>query len=195
MAIGSIPKTKDEVRAFYEGSPGEQGGTPNGTGVTVSASQAGYTKTVLSFENVAIAMADAAGVVAYGGLKVFDFPEGLIHILGATANLDLTKSSAGIIATWDGDFGVGTVTASNNATLASTEQNVIPTTATPQAVAGVTTADGVSTGSVLLDGTTTPVDLFLNFLVDDADHDVTTTPADIIVNGTLTFIWAHLGDK
>lgn len=152
-------------------------------------------RSVFTFTDCAVALADEAGVVAYAGLKFFDAPEGLIVIIGASANLALTKSSAGVNADWDGDFGVGTVTASNNNSLASTEQNIIPTTATPQAVAGATTAKGESTAVVVLDGTTTPVDLYVNFLVDDADHDVTGTACNLILNGTIVVHWAQIGDN
>lgn len=196
MAIGgTIPKTKAEQRAFFAGAAGAQGGTSNGKGVTIEASQAGYTKTVLRFEDTPIPLVDEAGVVAYGSLKVFDLPVGLILIAGAVADLAVTKSSAGVIAAFDGDFGVGSAAAGNNNALAGTEQNIIPTTATPQAVAGATTAKGISTGGLQLDGTAGAVDVFLNFLVDDADHDVTTTPCNLILNGTLTLLWALAGDK
>lgn len=168
---------------------------PTVAGLTGSVDVIGPVQRVtLTFDDVALAMVDEAGVVAYAGLKVLDLPEGAYVIHGAVADFDLTKSSAGISATWDGDFGVGTVTASNNATLATTEQNIIPTTATPQAVAGVSTARGVSTAAVYLDGTTTPSDVYVNFLVDDADQDVTGTPANIIVNGTLTIVYTYLGN-
>lgn len=187
-----VMKSKKDFRSAYNAF-NATGGTVAGTGVAAS-NAAGYTKTVLTFKDTPIPLADNAGVVAYGGLKVFDFPQGSIAIQGATANLAVTKSSAGVIATFDGDFGLGTVTATNDATLATTEQNVIPTTATPQAVSGATTAKGRSTAALLLDGTTTAVDLFLNFLVDDADHDVTTTPCNLILNGTVTVLWANMGD-
>lgn len=179
-------------------------GTPTaagaGAGSGNQASQIGTAamqKTVLKFTNQAIPLTDEAGVVAYGGLKIFDFPEGAILFQGAVADLALTKSSAGVNADWDGDFGLGTVTASNNATLSSTEQDLIPTTATPQAVAGATTAKGKSTATEsgqILDGTSTPKDVFLNFLVDDADHNVAGTACNLIVNGTVTLFWANLGD-
>lgn len=168
---------------------------PDVTGLTGESKGAGHFRTlVLTFDDVAFALTDEAGVVAYSGKKVIDFPEGAVAILGAVADFALTKSSAGVIATFDGDFSVGTVTASNNASLSSTEQNIIPTTPTPQAVSGATTADGVSTAALYLDGTTTPVDVYVNFLVDDADHDVTTTPCNLIVNGTLTLHYLWLGN-
>lgn len=154
-------------------------------------------KTVFTFVNVAVALTDEPGVVAYGGKQIYDFPAGIICFEGAAQNFALTKSSAGVNADWDGDVGLGTVTASNNGTLASTEQNVIPTTATPQAVAGVTTADALSTQTehgVIVNGSATPVDLFLNFLIDDADHNVTGTACNLIVNGELVVFWKNMGD-
>ena len=171
-------------------------GAAAGTGVVASEAGNGIVnKTVLTFTNTPVALADNAGVVAYGSLKVYDFPEGNIHIMGAVSDVALTKSSAGVNADWDGDMGVGSAAANNTNALSTTEQNIIPTTATPQAVAGVTTADGVSTGSVTIDGTATPVDLYFNLLVDDADHDVTGTACNLILNGTLTVHWINLGDK
>jgi hypothetical protein len=172
-------------------------GAVAGTGVTVS--ERGSTvihRTVFTFLNTAVVLADEAGVVAYGGLKIYDFPAGAIKFIGCLTDVDLTKSSIGVNADWDGDFGLGTITASNNATLAATEQNILPTTATPQAVAGVTTANGFSTAAedVTIDGTATAVDMFFNILIDDADHDVTGAACNIILNGTLTLIWTNLGD-
>jgi len=168
-----------------------------GAGAIQQAGFGASRQSIITFDDRSIALVDEAAVVAYAGSQVFDFPAGLILFEGAVADLALTKSSAGVNDDWDGDFGLGTVTASNNATLAATEQNLIPTTATPQAVSGATTAKGLSTASesgILLDGTSTPVDVFLNFLVDDADHDVTTTPCNLIVNGTLKLFWKLLGD-
>jgi flagellin-like hook-associated protein FlgL len=170
-------------------------GAVAGTGVTVEERGGDVVhQTILHFTASAFAMVDEAGVVAYAGKKVYDFPAGNIIVLGAVADLDLTKSSAGVNDTWDGDFGIGTVTASNNATLATTEQNIIPTTATPQAVAGVTTANGANTAVAVLDGTATAVDAYVNILVDDADHDVTGTACNIIANGTVTITWVNAGD-
>lgn len=154
-------------------------------------------RTTITFVSRSLSMTDEAGVVAYGGTKIYDFPAGSILILGAVANLTILKSGAGINADFDGDFGVGTVTASNNATLSSTEQNIIPTTATAQAVAGATTAVGLNAAAIApLDGTTTAVDMYLNFLIDDADQDITGGGASsLLISGTLTLTWINLGDK
>lgn len=174
-------------------------GTASGTGVTASELGDGAIhKTTLTFTNTPCPLVDEAGVVAYCGLKVYDMPEGNIRFLGASTDIDLTLSAAGVNADWDGDIGIGSVTASNNATLSSTEQNIVPTTATPQAASSATTADAQSTATeatTTLDGTATAVDVYLNLLVDDADHDVTTTPTNLIVNGTLTLVWSSTGDN
>lgn len=172
------------------------GSAPTITGMTCSEGGAhAFRQTTFTFTSCAFALTDAAGVVAYTGKKIYDFPAGNILILGATANLTLGKSSAGVNADFDGDFSLGTVTASNNATLSSTEQNIIPTTPTPQATAGATTAKGINAAAIApLDGTGTAVDLYLNFLVDDTDHDVTSTPCNLLVSGTVTVTWVPLGD-
>lgn len=180
----------------YVQGVGGHGSVPTVTGLTVVEQGAGpLRQSVITFDDVAFALTDVAATVAYSGKKVYDFPAGSIKIFGAVADLALTKSAAGVNNDWDGDFGVGTVTASNNATLATTEQDIIPTTATPQAASGATTAKGRNAADIApFDGTSTAVDVYLNFLVDDADQDVTTTPTNLIVNGTLTITWANLGD-
>lgn len=176
----------------------ERVGAANGTGVVATEAGSSFLHvTTLTLTNTPITMADEAGVVAYGGLKIYDFPEGSVNIIGARVKGTLTLSAAGINANWDGDTSVGTVTASNNATLTSTEANVIPSTATPQASSSSTTGNSQSTltqSGTVIDGTTTAADLYLNFLVDDADHDVTSTATNIICNGTIQIIWVDQGD-
>jgi hypothetical protein len=164
----------------------------------VQSASVSVQKTVLTLTDTEITLTDNAGVVAYGGLKVYDFPAGHVLFLGAMADLTMTKSSAGVNADWDGDFSLGTVTATNNATLSSTEASFIPSTATPQASSGATTAKGASTSTeagTVFDGSATATDVYLNFLVDDADHDVTGTACNLIANGTITLHWINLGDN
>jgi len=166
----------------------------DGLSVSFASYRGPFVTATLTFQDVALPLVDEAGVVAYGGLKIADMPEGAYAVLGAVSALAVTKSSAGVNADADGDFGIGTVTASNNGTLASTEQNIVPTTALPQMVSGATTAKGVSTAATYLDGTTTPSDIFFNALIDDADHNVTGTACDLILNGTVTLHYAYLGN-
>lgn len=171
------------------------------TGLTkLEAGAHAFRKTTFVLDAVSMALVDEAGVIAYTGQKLYDFPAGNILILGATADLVVRKSSAGVIDAFDAIFGVGRVTASNNNTLASTEQDIIPSTAMAQATgvgaAAVAPAKGINVAAIApFDGTGTAIPLFLNFLVTDADHDVTTTPANLLVTGTVEVTWVNLGDK
>lgn len=185
--VGDLVKRLDNV----------SDGAKNGDAVTVTEYGAGpihFTKFTLT--DLEVALTDVAATVAHGSHKLYDFPAGAILILGAVADLDVTKSSAGVNDTWDGDFGLGTAAAAGDATLTSTEDDILPTTATPQAVSGATTANGQSTASenVVHDGTTTAKDLYLNVLVDDADHNVGATACNLIFNGTINVAWVLLGD-
>lgn len=173
-------------------------GAKNGTTVTVvEGGNDIMHKTVLTLDETPVQLTDEAGVVAYGGVKVYDFPAGAILILGATADLSLGINAAGVNSDWDGDFGLGTTTAGNDNTLSTTEDDILPSTATPQAVNNaVANCHGQSTAAenVVFDGTATAKDLYLNILVDDADHDVTNTNTAIEASGTITVHWMNLGD-
>ena len=188
----SLAKLYETLSAGAVSGEGVQGGGVPGRGIGA------IQKERLVLTNTPIVMVDNAGTIAFGSLKIFDVTEGLMLFHGAVMSLALTLSAAGIDVDWEGDIALGTVAASNNNTLATTEQNLIPTTAVPEAVASVTTGDGQSTGTEsgsLLDGTATPVDIFLNLLVNDVDHDITSIPTNVIVNGTIDIIYTMLGDN
>lgn len=151
----------------------------------------------LTLTNFTVPLADNAGVVAFGGVSLGKFPEGAIRLDGALVNLTITKSSAGVNADWDGDIGLGSAQANNGNALAGTEQDILPTTPTPQAVAGVASVKAFSTANEIgktLDGTGGAKDIWLNVLVDDTDHDVTGTPCNLIFNGTIDISYGLLGD-
>ena len=178
---------------------GDVGGVGSGDGVTTEEEgTSAIQRTVLTLADTPVVLVDEAGVVAYGSLLVYTFPVGVILFLGAVADLAFTQSSTGVNADWDGDFGLGTAACANDGTLTGTEVDFIPTTATPTAVAGATTGDGDTTtalSGVIFDGTGGAKECYLNVLVDDADHDVTSTPCNIIANGTITLTWILLGDN
>lgn len=171
-------------------------GAASGTGVAVTAERGGGVvhQTVLTLTAVAVALVDNAGTIAHGALKIYDLPEGAIVINAAVTDLDVTKSSAGVNADWDGDYSLGTTAAGVDADLTTTEVDILAKTSTPQAVAGVTTANGGAATNGYLNGTTTAADVYLNVLVDDADHDVTGTPCNLIFAGTVTLTWVNAGD-
>lgn len=188
-------KTKADhkaVRALIDETAGGDGAAAGAGATGASVPGDGLKKTVITLVNFTIPLVDNAGVGAHGGLKFFDFPAGVIDIQNANSALAITKSSAGVIATFDGDFSLGSAVAAVDATLTGTEADIIPSTPTPQAVAGVSSANGDMTTPLRLGTLAGALDAYLNVLVDDADQDVTTTPCNLIFNGTITLWWRNL---
>jgi hypothetical protein len=158
-------------------------------------------QTVLECNNLIVTISDDAGVAQYGGVKIYDFPEGMILTKGAQVNGILTAGVTGtIIDNWDGDVALGTVTATTGATLVSTEANIlqsVPVSAGASDKLGVVDAVSVATaltesGARWLDGTATAVDMYLNFVIDD---DATHTAGTASFTGTVVFNWEVLGDN
>jgi hypothetical protein len=150
---------------------------------------------VFTLSSVALTLTAAGAGVGFGNVKLYDFPEGYIYVIGAVADLTITSADADLADNWDGDIALGT-TADDNGTLASTEVNIIPATSTPQAAAKATTGDGVSTATehAIVDGHTSAFDLYINLLADAADiADASTAP--VAISGTITITWINLGDN
>jgi hypothetical protein len=189
----------DTGQILTDGTAGN--GTKNGS--TVTAREYGGSvvhKTVLTLTATPITVTDDAGVAQYGGVKIYDFPAGMIGTLGAVIDASVTLGVTGtIINTWAGGVALGTVTATTGATLVSTEANIMKEVDVAAATAKVASIDAESVATVLtesaaswIDGTTTAVDLYLNLVVDD---DATHTTGTGTITGTVTFLWMNLGDN
>lgn len=199
-ALNKFPTTQRQALNSLIDSPvSSAGAKPNLATIRVTEhGDSVWHRTTLTCTALAIAISDDAGVAQYGGVKVYDFPAGLILTAGAVIDGSIT-GYASLIDTFDGDVALGTVTATTGATLTSTEANILQSTALTQAVGEVANCDAVSIATALteagarwLDGTTTAIDMFLNFVIDDnAAHGAGTAT----FTGTITFIWANLGDK
>lgn len=156
-------------------------------------------KTVLTCTAVPLTFGDEAGQGQYGGVKVYDFPAGLILFLGAVIDGAMTLSAPAIDA-WDGDIGLGVEAVTDHQDATDKIGQLLDSTATTQAVSKVANVDAVSAATKLTesgarwrDGTGTAVDVFLNLLIDDnVAHDNTITGT---FTGTITFSWLNLGDK
>ena len=174
-------------------TPASSAGAVAGTNVTVEEiGNSVVHKTVLTLAATPITLTDEPGVVLYGGLKIYDFPAGAISLLGAVADLDVAVGG-NLIATADGDVGLGTATAGNDDAFSGQEDDIIKSTSIPQLVSSAGPANALTAPADLEnpeDGTSTAVDLFLNFLWDDADHDGGTMTAF----GTITLVWTNCGD-
>jgi hypothetical protein len=151
-------------------------------------------KTTLTLDNVPQAIVNGT---EYQGTKIFDFPACRVLMLGLIATLQQKTTSAlasTLNASSTGAISLGTVTASAT-TLASTMVDLLPSTAfTSSATVNVagTAVSAALAASAQFDGTTTPVDMFLNTAfatTGDVDGNATQT-----ISGTIVFTWVNLGD-
>jgi len=178
----------------------DQPGLPASSTITAQELGVGYFRyTVLTCTATPITITDQSSTVQYGGVKVYDFPQGVICSLGATVNGAITLGVTGTItATWGGYFSLGTATAGNDADLTSTEDDILGKTAVTTAVAKVGAVTGYSvatqlteSAAVWLDGHTTASDVYLNLAVTD---EATHTSGTGTFTGTIKLAWIYLGD-
>lgn len=169
-------------------------GAAAGTGVTAAETgNSAVHKTTLTLAALSIAVADTGGAAgAQGSQNVYTFPEGVIQFLGASYNLTVTRVGTAIAAGAALVGSLGSVAAgAGDATLTSTEADMIASTAgTLTAGAGTLKKHG-SLVAAAFDGHTTPVPVYLNVAVPDADISATDA---VLISGTITLVWANLGD-
>jgi hypothetical protein len=183
-------------RTLARAAAREAGLAPPKAGLTAyTTGRGGSFSTVFTFNAMQLPVTDA---LAYAGLKIFDFADGKIRIVGGTARMQfavLTARAATINDNASLTWGLGTVTASS-ITLATTMQNIIPVTT--RTLDGATTAlSTASTADVVaaatFDGTTTAIDLFLNVaFATNTDIDADGTLA---ITGKITLRWENWGDN
>ena len=166
--------------------------TASGSGVAVSQAFTAPQTATFTFKAQSITMTDQTTAGSQGALKFCTFPAGNINILGATSDLAISRVGTALTATSAVVGAIGSVTVgTGDATLTSTEANIIPSTAATLA-AGAGTMKGESTGAVTLDGTSTAVDLYLNF----ATPDTGSTGNDaLLVTGTIRVFYINTGDN
>ena len=173
---------------------GTAGSAPFNASTAASTTAGGMLKTVVTLSGRSVTMTDATTAGSHGSIQLYDFPAGNLFFLGATCDLTLTAGVGGITDTAAVVVGVGTATlATDNATLTGTEADLVPSTAATL-TAGVGTGKGKSltAGAVVFDGTSTAKDAWLNIAVPDAGSTANDT---ITVSGTVTLVWANLGDN
>lgn len=168
-------------------------GAAAGTGVTAAEFGSGAVhKTVLTLAALSIATTDNGAAGAQGSQKVYDFPEGVITVLGCSYNLTTLAGAGGIADTAALVGSLGSAAAgAGDATLTGTEADLIAsTTGTLTAGAGVLAKYG-SLVAAAFDGHTTPLDAILNIAVPDAGSSAADT---VTISGTITICWINIGD-
>lgn len=183
--LGVNPLTAEKIPASFHCQ------AKNGAAVSVEEYVFKPRRLRFTFDDLEITMTDATTNGNHGGHKFTDFNASHLVILGAISNLTVV-AAAGIDADAALIGSVGSVVAATaNEALTSTEADVIPSTACTLAEsAGV--MDGESSGVTVLNGTGTPIDLYLNFVAPGADASANST---ITVNGYIDLIVLPLGDN
>ncbi len=189
------------IRAEGDFVNGGLGAVPAAVAATCVATEYGngvLHRTRLVCTAVPISFLDDAGQAQYGGVKLYDFPEGFLLTLGVIVDGALTMP-APFIDAFTGVVAVGSVTASTGTTLTSTEATFLPSLAMTTAVSKVAVCDNIPSPTALtesgarwVNGSATPCDLYLNFAIaDDALHTAETGH----FTGSVEFVWCILGDK
>lgn len=166
------------------------------SGLSLSVVQNGpFVRLDFTLTAVSITVTDAGGAGASGSLKIFDFAEG--SILAMACRQDYTAFvDAAALDTSAGDaafvMGLGSVAANaGDGVLTSTEVDFGAVTSTITLSAGTGTGTKHSCTAAIFDGTTTAVDLYLNWCGTAATIDASST---IGVTGTISVLVALLGD-
>lgn len=154
-------------------------------------------KTLLRFTASPVVMTNNAGVALFGGVgtgtttAVYTFPRGLIQIYGADCSGTLTLTTAGSLATFASVSALGQVTSSNDATLTGTEANILASTSSSAAVAKAAALRNFTliAPTAPLNGTVTPIPMFLNFVV---ANDASNSSGVGTFTGTCVVIWSNL---
>jgi hypothetical protein len=153
----------------------------------------------LDLVNLPISVTSVTTGNGVGGTKIFTFPEGRVYNFftrgSLVASVAAAKQADFTDATPEGDLGIGTV--------APADADALGTDATDDdwgTAAAFTMSSYVSAAVTIpteaaawFDGTTTPVSLFVNALVDAADIDDGVT-TEILINGWLEIGWMPGGD-
>ena len=143
--------------------------------------------------NVRIPVTDAAASGAAGSLKIFDFVKGAVHFEGCHQGYTAFTEGATLTGgAGDAAFKIGVGTA-----VAPAADNALTGTAVNVGAAvNVTLAGGVGSGTAvtapdaIIDGNTSPVDLYLNVSGSAASVDATSY---IDVTGTVTVRGTFVG--
>jgi hypothetical protein len=133
----------------------------------------------------------ADGAPGFGTLVIGDVAEGNLLLLGAVAYMRFTTADADVIATFDGDYSIGSAPTADNA-LAGAEVDIIASTPLGAATAKVSPlVRATKASAAVLDNTDGALEVNLNLLIDDA---AISGAADFTVDGVVILSYVVLGD-
>lgn len=165
------------------------------SGVTFGPVQAGQRiRTVhVNFTNYSLSLARTTTTNVYGGVKLFDFPIGGVFVVGAVAKITTAGDGTNIAATAPLVWSLGTATAGNDATLTSTEANIIPSTVGTLAASAGTFKNTTLATAAAFAGFSSATACYLNCAGDNAANASATAAGTVTVNGTVDITYIALG--
>lgn len=144
-------------------------------------------------KNLSITAAAGVAAAGFGTAVLGYFPEGNILVLGGISYLQFLTSDADIIATWVGNYSVGTVP-NADVTLTGTDVDLITSSAISAATAKLSPITrGVGAAVALFDSTDSSLELNLNLLIADASF-TDSQSAIFTANGYVQLVYTVLGD-
>lgn len=156
-------------------------------------SQAPIVRQVIRVEDVAVSVAGTTGI-GFGSAVIGDFPAGNILLLGAVSYMQFTTADGDVVATYDGDYSIGSA-ANADTSLSGSEVDVVASTALGAATAGLSPlVRGTSAAAIagtVLDNTDGSLELNLNLLIDDANISGT---GSFTADGVVYVSYIVLGD-
>lgn len=185
--------------------------TSNNIGAVASASSATVVpneygdslihQTLLSYAALPVTTGNTTGA-SFGSKQVYTLPQGRIFVVSNLAyfNQITFNTAAGvdgdIAGGGSGDYSMGS-TATADATLSSTDVDLLPSTAMLDPfVAGVgrSNVGSALAAAAAFDGTTTALSLYLNAIIDDADVADGAASDNVYFTGWSRLTWIFLGD-
>jgi hypothetical protein len=153
-------------------------------------------QTTFTLAAARMSVTDAAGSGSYGTLDLMTLPEGAVSFLGCRQNYTAFAEGAALTgAAGDAAFkiGVGTVakSAAADGALAGANDDDIGGEISITLSGGTGTGTTVTAAGAVKDGTSTAAKIILNWSGSAATIDANST---IDVTGTITVLWAMLGD-
>lgn len=151
-------------------------------------------KVTYPVNNLSVTVAAGVAAVGFGTSVIAGLPQGNILLLGAVCYMRFSTSDADIIATFDGDFAIGTTPTADVDVADAGEANIIASTALGAATAKVSpTLRATNVTTAVLDNTDGSMELNLNLLIDDASI-TDSQSAVFLANGVVYLVYAVLGD-
>jgi hypothetical protein len=165
--------------------------TSTTSGVQLSVAPVNEFQYVIRFVNMPVTFTRSSSSLAVGNVTLATFPKGLDYILGGTLRITSITADGASLTSANMVISVGTVANTADATLDSTEANIIPSTAAAMTASSVGVLQARTTTVVgLLNGTSTANAIIFNVAT---SNDITSSRT-LTVNGHLLLTATSLGD-